>query len=112
MLLLDSGAHGPVPCKASSWAESKSLPTLVTKSTCTVRFDLTEAWAQSNDHPDKYNDETSKFDQTVSINGEVVSTLSTSKLDGSCTLLQNVPTDNPFRIRPGSGLGYCRRVPG
>lgn len=28
---------------------------------------------------DKYKDDTSKFDQTVSINGEVVSTLSTSK---------------------------------
>lgn len=27
---------------------------------------------------DKYNDSTGKYDQTVSINGEVVSTLSTS----------------------------------
>jgi len=35
--------------------------------------------ADANKQIDKYNDDTGKYDQTVFINGESVSTLSTSK---------------------------------
>jgi hypothetical protein len=77
-----SGVRGLVRLKAHSWAEGRFLLMLVMKLRCIVSH-LSGLYNTKsicvNGGIDKYNDATRKFDQTVSINGAIVSTLSTSE---------------------------------
>lgn len=74
-----NGVLGLVLFKGSSLVESRSLLLPVMSLQCIVRISLCIIISRANRKIDKYNDDTGKYDQTVYINGESVSTLSTSE---------------------------------
>lgn len=59
---------------------------------------------QANRFIDEYNDETGKYDQTVSINGEVVSSLSTSMLSVSFSASTYTNHVNQSPVKPKDGV--------